>query len=354
MFLGTCCIFFIGLSFFDRPMKYNKSMKPEKQLSRQSLPKTGLPRIYRIDAEIASGKFPNSDGLAQTCETSVSTISRDIEFMRDQLRAPIQYDAFNRGYYYTQKTYRLPGGFTSAEDLLALGMAKSILSLYHDTPLFEAANNLMENLTTPLAADGNKDWLDKRIIVPKTASAKVQPEIWNTIISGLKENRVITFEYHGTWDEDYQKRKISPYQLLFDSGVWYLYGFSEERKARRIFSLSRMKNAALTNDKFELPKTYSYTDFSGDSYFGVFIGQDKQRFIVDFYEDSIFFVTERQWAADQIITEKEDLISIEFTSTQYDKVLRWVLSCGCNAIPKSPKKLVDDWKWHIRETRRLL
>ena len=329
-------------------------MKTEKQPSRQSLPKTGLPRIYRIDAEIASGRFPNSDDLAQMCETSISTISRDIEFMRDQLRAPIQYDASNRGYFYTQKTYRLPGGFTSAEDLLALGMAKSILSLYHDTPLYEAANHLMENLTTPLAADGNKDWLDKRIVVPKTASAKVQPEIWNTIISGLKENRMITFDYRGTWDEDYQNRKVRPYQLLFDSGVWYLYGFSEERKATRIFSLTRIKNITLIKDKFELPKTYNYTDFSGDSFFGVFIGQEKQRFSVDFFEDSIFFATERQWAADQKITEKDEFTNIEFTSTQYEKVLRWVLSCGYNAIPKSPKNLVDDWKYHIKEMKKLV
>jgi hypothetical protein len=49
--------------------------------------------------------------------------------MRDQLLAPIEYDTFKRGYYYTKKTFRLPAGFTSADDLLALGMARSIFSL---------------------------------------------------------------------------------------------------------------------------------------------------------------------------------------------------------------------------------
>jgi hypothetical protein len=101
-------------------------------------------------------------------------------------------------------------------------------------------------------------------------------------------------------------------------------------------------------------KNYKYADFSGESYFGVFIGQNTQRFVVDFYEDSVSFVTERQWAAVQKITEKDDRVTIEFTSTQYDKVLRWVLSCGCNAIPKFPKKLVNDWKGHILEIRKLL
>jgi acetaldehyde dehydrogenase (acetylating) len=44
-----------------------------KKAPRLSLPKTVLPRIYRIDAAIASGKHPNSDDLARMCETSVST-----------------------------------------------------------------------------------------------------------------------------------------------------------------------------------------------------------------------------------------------------------------------------------------
>ena len=318
------------------------------------MPKTALPRIYKIDAEIASGKHPNSDDLARLCETSISTISRDIDFLRDQLFAPIKYDAFHRGYYYTEKTYRLPAGFTSADDLLALGMARSIFSLYRETPLYEAASQLLESITTPIASGGNRDWLDNRIVVPRIASAKVNSDIWKIVVSGLKENRVIVFDYKGTWDKEYQNRRVRPYQLLFDSGVWYLYGFSEERKAARIFSLPRIKNAILTKEGFSLPNNYSYADFSGDSYFGVFIGQEKKSYAIDCYEEAVVFVSDRQWAADQKITEIKDGVTIEFTSTQYDKVLKWVLSCGCCVVPQKPKKLVDDWKWHIQEMKKLI
>jgi predicted DNA-binding transcriptional regulator YafY len=328
-------------------------MKTEKRPLRVSLPKTALPRIYRIDAAIAAESFPNSDDLAGMCETSISTISRDIEFMRDQLLAPIEYDPFNRGYYYSKKTYRLPAGFTGAEDLLALGMAKSILSLYRETPLFGAANNLLECITAPLISDGNKDWLENRIAVPKIASARVDPCLWEIVVAGLKGNRLITFEYRGTWDKDYQNRLVRPYQLLFDSGIWYLYGFAEERKETRIFSLSRMKNAALTNDTFSLPSKVNYADSAGDSYFGVFIGQEKEHFAIDCYEDAVIFASERQWAADQKIIEIEDGVTIEFTSTQYDKVLKWVLSNGSAAIPRKPKKLVDHWKSHVAEMCKL-
>jgi predicted DNA-binding transcriptional regulator YafY len=328
-------------------------MKTEKKPSRMALPKTALPRIYRIDEKIASGSFPNTDDLARMCETSTSTISRDIEFMRDQLFAPVEYDSLNRGYYYTQKTFRLPTVFASAENLLALGMAKSILSLYKETPLYEASRHLLESIMTPMVSDGNRDWLDNRIMVPPVASAKVDGAIWEIIIKGLKENRAITFYYRGTRDDEDKFRKVHPYQLLFDSGVWYLYGFSEERKAARIFSLPRIKNARFTKDSFTLPKNFSYTDFTNDSFFGVFIGLEKRRFMINCYGDAIIYASDRQWAADQKITEIDDGIKIEFTSTQYHKVLKWVLSCGCNAVPVKPLRLVNEWKRHIQEMQKL-
>ncbi|MDR1869417.1 MAG: WYL domain-containing protein [Treponema sp.] len=327
-------------------------MKTEKKPARMALPKTALPRIYQIDGEIASMSYPNTDDLARMCETGTATISRDIAFMRDQLFAPIEYDSLKRGYYYTQKTFRLPTVFASADNLLALGMAKSILSLYKETPLYEASKYLLESIMTPMVSDGNRDWLENRIMVPPVASAKVDGAIWETVVKGLKKNRIIIFDYKGTWDNEDKFRKVHPYQLLFDSGVWYLYGFSQERKATRIFSLSRIKNARLTKESFTLPKKFSYADFYGDSYFGVFVGEEKRHFVIECYEGAVIYASERQWAADQKITDIDGGIKIEFNSTQYDKVLRWVLSCGCNAVPVKPQKLVNNWKLHIQEMRK--
>jgi predicted DNA-binding transcriptional regulator YafY len=107
--------------------------------TRKSIPKTALPRLYRIDEMIASGAYPSTYDLAEAYETSMSSISRDIDFMKNSLGAPIEYDAQRRGYYYSEKTFRLPGSFTTTENMQALGMAKTLLSLYRDTPLYDAA-----------------------------------------------------------------------------------------------------------------------------------------------------------------------------------------------------------------------
>jgi len=330
-------------------------MESEKKPARASIPvRSGMARLCFIDKEIASGKYPNTGYLAKKWEgISVSTISRDIEFMKDRLNAPIEYDALHRGYYYSEPQYRIPMGFSGAGELLALGMAKNILTMYKDTPIYDAAHQLLDSIIAPLASESNSDWYESRIVVPQVPSAPVPPEVWDPLTTALRENRVLTFEYQGAYDEDYKPRRVRPYQLLFDSGIWYLYGFAEERKGIRIFSLRRMKNIVLAKDHFLLPKDFDYRAGIGGSHFGIFDGQKKHRFKIAFYDYSVTWVTDRQWADDQKITETEDGVIITFTSTQFEKVVEWVLSRGCTARPLEPELLVNAWHSHIEEMQKM-
>ena len=106
--------------------------------------------------------------------------------------------AKHRGWHYTEKTFRLPARFASAEDMLALGMAKSLLSLYKNMPFCESAQRLLDDITAPLSHDEAASvkqaaWYENRIVVPPVASAPVKTAIWQTIVDAMKESRVIAF-----------------------------------------------------------------------------------------------------------------------------------------------------------------
>jgi predicted DNA-binding transcriptional regulator YafY len=248
----------------------------------------------------------------------------------------------------------LPARYAAANDMLALGMAKSLLALYKNTPLYESAKRLLEEITAPLSPDDldeakKSSWFENRIIVPSVASAPVKPETWEIITAGLRDNRVITFDYKGVRDTDEITRLVRPYQLLFDTGIWYLYGYSEEREATRLFSLQRMNHAALTNETFKLPADFDYNTKNNNSHFGIFEGE-QQHYRILFSNDVLPAIEERQWADDQTIEDAgDDSFYLEFSSTKFEKVLPWVLSFGCSASPEEPQQLVDDWEWHIRE-----
>jgi predicted DNA-binding transcriptional regulator YafY len=326
--------------------------------TRKNLPKPALERIYAIDREIASGRCPNTTKLARAFECGTSTISRDIEFMRDRLHAPIEYNARRRGYYYAEKTFRLSAGFATTGDMLALGMAKSLLALYHGTPLYASARRLLEEIAAPFTADTNEGrggqaapWFERRILVPPVASAPVAREIWDLVTAALKENLIISFDYQGIYNAAPRPRRVHPYQLLFDTGAWYLSAFCEERKAVRLFSLARMKRPAATSSHFKLPPDYDYAAQNDGSYFGVFIGR-KERYRIAFDAVGAAWARERVWAADQKFEEVPGGVIMDFTSTQYNKVLDWVLARGACAAPLEPELLVKEWREHIEKLYR--
>ncbi|GMO38266.1 MAG: hypothetical protein Ta2F_14480 [Termitinemataceae bacterium] len=325
----------------------------------KSQPRTSLPRIYFIDNKIASGGFPNTSQLAEEWETSMSTISRDIDFMKNMLGAPIEYDTVHRGYYYGEKTYRLPAGFTTGDEMLALGLTKNMLDLYKDTPIYESANHLFESITAPLNTGTGKQWYEDRLVVPPFPTSTIPLATWDIVTNALRENRILKFSYTGIYNRTKQTRRVRPYQLLFDTGVWHLYGYAEERKAPRMFSLLRMKDIELSNETFKLPKDFDFRARISGSNFGVFVDDKPYHFRIAFYGESALWIAERKWASDQKIKEinsknpknsknkNECGIIIDFTSWQFSKVLEWTLSYGCDAKPLAPKALVDLWKINV-------
>jgi len=316
---------------------------------RKKIPKTALPRIYLIDEEIASGKYPNTTTLAKKYECGTATISRDIEFIRDRMKAPIEYDYTRKGYYYTEKTFRLPAAIGSADEMLALSMAKNLLSLYKNTPIFDSAKFFLESISSPLGDTESSQWHEERIVVPTIPSVQFSPEIWNCICEALKKNCVLSFDYRATWKSDYTLRHVYPYQLLFDNGAWYLYAYSKEGKGTRMYSLPRIRNIKIEKETFKYTASADFRFQIENSFFGAYSEEKKRRFKIAFYNDGAMRIRERIWAADQRIKETEEGVILSFSSRQYGKVLELVLANGRDAVPLEPAELVKDWKENLKE-----
>lgn len=70
-----------------------------------------LERFKIIHRAIRSGQYPNTEKLRQICRDelgvdntlSIATISRDLEYLRNSMDAPIEYDRYRNGYYYTEE-----------------------------------------------------------------------------------------------------------------------------------------------------------------------------------------------------------------------------------------------------------
>jgi len=72
-----------------------------------------LQRLAMLDQAIRAGELPNAATLARKREVSPRTIRRDVESLRDRLKAPLDFDARRNGYVYTEPDFRKRHGIPS-------------------------------------------------------------------------------------------------------------------------------------------------------------------------------------------------------------------------------------------------
>ena len=106
--------------------------------------KTGSrPQYYRIRRMVQmvregadSGSLPNSTDFMREFEVSRRTVARDLDFLRDEERAPLAYDDARHGFRLTDETYTLPPVRISRKEAFSFGLARKLLAHYEGTPLF--------------------------------------------------------------------------------------------------------------------------------------------------------------------------------------------------------------------------
>ncbi|MBO7429667.1 MAG: WYL domain-containing protein [Spirochaetia bacterium] len=321
----------------------------------RKLNKKMLERIIIIHNAIKSGAYPDVQKLQdfyckQTGYENVgkATINRDIDTLRTYFQAPLEFDRRMDGYFYSDKNWKLALNNISTEDVFYLSAAKTLLSSFEGTPMYEAIAQVIDFITDTQMA--GKSSLLKRIAVPPAPQVYTDKTIWENILFALQNNAIIEFDYNVRWNPETTHRRVRPYQLLMDEGTYYIFGYAEERKAERIFALNRIKKLTVTKDYFQLPADYEFHNRCGGGRFGLFMSKGADHFVIDFYGDARQYVKDRVWADDQVIKDfpKEDKVRISFSSTQVLKVSEWILAQGMNAIPRKPQWFVDKWKLQVK------
>ncbi|MFZ5806183.1 MAG: helix-turn-helix transcriptional regulator [Verrucomicrobiota bacterium] len=310
-----------------------------------------LSRMLAIHGLLQNEKYPNRNHLAQELETSSKTIQRDIDFMRDRLNLPIEYDERKYGYYYTQPVQNFPTIQVTESELMALFVAQKALSIYKGTsfehPLTAAFQKLVRGLkdtvSFPIEA------LDSALSFSMTGMDVVDAEIFQSLAHAALHSKEIQFKYRGIKDEQYRLRAAHPYHLACIEKQWYLFAFDLDRQDMRTFALARMKDAHVTERKFLRPSEFSLSEHLADS-FGVRTNSGKYKIRVWFDAAAAKLIRERNWHASQKIKElKKGEIELQMTLGSLTEVKRWILSWGAHARALGPMELLERLRQDARK-----
>src|SRR6266487_4344405 len=250
-------------------------MKPPSRAMDGPLPRSRPPleRMLRIHQAIASRRYPNATTLAGDIEVVPKTIHRDIDFMRDRLGLPIEYDGRKYGYYYTQEVSAFPTLQITEGELFALLVAEKALQQYRGTnfekPLLSALKKMESALPDTISLN-LADW-EQGISFRTSAEPILDLETFDTLAKATAGHRQLLLTYRKPGRKETEPRVVDPYHLANINGEWFLFGYCHLRKDIRTFVPSRILEAKPTGKTFVRPRKFSLDRRLRDS-FGVIIG----------------------------------------------------------------------------------
>lgn len=300
-----------------------------------------LERMNRIHQELRSGTFPNAIRLGREFEVSPKTIRRDLDFMRDRLNLPIDYDPKRAGFFYTEPVAEFPNLQISQGELFALLIAEKALQQYRGTsfekPLISAIRKIERALPETMSVSLQE--VDQTISFRTSTEVALDLPIFAELARATSKRQRLELLYRKPGHKEAEKRMVDPYHLANINGEWYLFGYDHLRKDIRTFVPARIKSVRKTGQTFPRPESFSlderlhgsFTVHSPEGLFDV-----KLRFSSRVAD----YVLERKWHDSQTVIQVADgELEVRMRLSSLKEVERWVLSWGGEATVLSPPEL---------------
>jgi predicted DNA-binding transcriptional regulator YafY len=299
--------------------------------------------MLRIHQSLQSGKFPNATTLARELEVSTKSIHRDIEFMRDRLNLPIEFNKTRNGYFYNGEVSAFPTMQITEGELFALVVAEKALQQYRGTsfekPLLSAIKKMEQALPDTISL--NLADIEQTISFRTRAEQILDLEIFDALAKAVARREQIELTYRKPGAKNSEARIIDPYHLANINGEWYLFAFDHARKDIRKFVPARILEIKPTGKTFERSKKFSLEKELRDS-FGVHSGEGEFEVVIRFNARAADYVREKKWHESQQLHElKSGGVELSLKLSSLMEIERWVLSWGGDAKVLKPRELAE-------------
>jgi len=300
-----------------------------------------LERMLRIHQAVSSGQFPNASTLASEIEVASKTIHRDIEFMRDRLNLPIEFDSTRNGYHYTEEVSAFPTMQITEGELFALVVAEKALQQYRGTsfekPLLSAIKKMEQALPDTISV--NLADIEQTISFRTRAEPILDLKIFDVLAKAVSERKQLELAYRKPGQPKGEARVVDPYHLANINGEWFLFAYDHARKDIRTFVPARIQSVHPTGKIFERPRKFSLEERLRDS-FGVHSGEGEYEVVIRFSPRAADYIREKKWHESQQLRElKGGGVELRLKLSSLLEVERWILGWGGDAVVIKPLEL---------------
>ena len=290
----------------------------------------------------AGGNPPNSTDFMAEFGVSRRTVARDLDFLRDEERAPLAYDDARHGFRLTDETYTLPPVTISRREAFSFALARKLLANYEGTPLHLDMRSVLDKIAESLEGEVTiePDWLSEHVGVLPEDRVRIDPDVWAQLAGCVERREAIRATYQ-TFDGRVSEYELHPYHLLAYHGNWYALALNTAKARVETFALSRFKRMEGTGQTFTRPAEFSPEAYARQA-FGIVGGEDPIKVRLLFEPKLAVYITERQWHPTQEFRTRTDgRIKMRLETTGRKELIRWILSWMPEVKVLAPKSLHD-------------
>jgi predicted DNA-binding transcriptional regulator YafY len=264
-------------------------------------------RFYKIEMLIRSRGCVSFAEMRELLEVSPATLKRDLQYLRERMDAPIEYDATENGYRFGQQwrgqRHELPGVWFSEKELHALlTMHQMMAGLDENGLLSRHLQPMLDKLTGMLGGDAAEaQEMTRRIKLISTARRRVPSEHFETVGSAVVKRQRLRMRYRkrGAGGNSVSERVVSPQRLVHYRNTWYLDAWCHASDGLRRFALDAMEDAEVLEGQAARSLPLKELEGELDQGYGIFAGGDPQWATVVFSAQIAAWVSSEEWHPSQ-------------------------------------------------------
>lgn len=337
-------------------------------------------RIKRILELVRTGKYPNATDFCREIQVTRRTILRDLDFLRYEETAPIEYDQSRKGYFLSDKTWNLAPVELSTKEIFAFSIARKLMEGFRGTPLEMDMQSVLRKMEESMEGKITVEpgTLTEHFTVLGEDYVKLDAAIWSAVAKAVDKREEIKILYE-KFNGEVKEQVLEPYHMVAYHGNWYLLAGkthgtntmishpSSENSGRRetaddmnphanrpeknvkeeegerptsnaqhptskldnqikTYALSRIRKLEETGRIFDVPHGFDPKEHMKQA-FGIMAGNKPFAVKLRFSKNVAAYIKERVWHPSQKVKERRDgTVDLSFETGGWKELVRWILS----------------------------
>ena len=300
-------------------------------------------RFYRIDKLLRSHRIVPLERFLDDLSVSRATFKRDLEYMRDRLNAPIEWDREAGGYRLlpdAQAAYQLPGLWFNDSEILALLTMEKLLEEIEPGMLGGRLQPLKEKLGALLSSDEHSAGeVRSRIRILRMASRTRRIRHFEPVAFALLKRRRLHLDYFVRTREELTHRDVSPQRLVHYRDNWYLDAWCHRADGIRSFALDAVEQAQVLEEPARDVAPEELDRVLGAGY-GIFSGEQVKWARLRFSARRARWVANEEWHPQQRASfDEQGRYLLELPYSEAPELLMDILKYGADVEVLAPPEL---------------